>query len=185
MRKVVCLIIVALFVASSSSVALAGKFSVGAFGGLNIPIGQEDKANGTLYGVKGRIILLPFLGVEPNFVFSKYGDKDHEVGGVTMTREGGDITSFGADLVFGTFSGFSQVRFYGILGVNSNTIKWKPLEDQTRLGLSFGSGVEFLPTDVFSIEVRARLHSISLDGGGGRNNLELTAGLNYYFGPSL
>jgi hypothetical protein len=185
MRRIICLIIVALFLAGSSSVALAGKFSVGAFAGLNIPIGQQDKANGTLYGAKGRIILLPFLGVEPNLVFSKYGDKDHEVGGQTMTREGGDITSFGADLAFGTFSGFSQVRFYGILGINSNTIKWEPSEDQTRLGLSFGAGVEFLPTDVFSIEARARVHSISLDGGGGRNNLELTAGLNYYFGPSL
>jgi hypothetical protein len=32
------------------------------------------------------------------------------------------------------------------------------------------------------IEVRARYHGISLEGGGGRNNLELSGGLNYYFG---
>jgi hypothetical protein len=36
---------------------------------------------------------------------------------------------------------------------------------------------------MLGIEVRARVHSISLKGGGGRDNLELTGGLNYYFGP--
>jgi len=185
MKRTVCLSLMALFLIGTASVASAGKFSIGGFAGLNIPIGQEDMGNGTLFGAKGRILLLPFLGVEPNFVFSQYGDKDHTnpMSGETMTREGGDITSFGVDAVIGTFSGFSKARFYGILGINSNTLKWEPHPDQTRLGLSFGAGIEFLPTDVFGIEVRARVHSISLEGGGGRNNLELTAGLNYYFGP--
>ncbi|KPK99740.1 MAG: hypothetical protein AMJ91_06545 [candidate division Zixibacteria bacterium SM23_73_3] len=183
MKKIVCLSLICIFLVGASSVAAAGKFSIGGFAGLNIPIGQEDMGNGTLFGVKGRVLLLPFLGVEPNFVFSQYGDKEHNVGGETMTREGGDITSFGADAVFGSFSGFSQARFYGLLGINSNTLKREKIPDQTRLGLSFGAGIEFLPTDVFSIEVRARIHAISLDGGGGRDNLELTAGLNYYFGP--
>ncbi len=183
MKKIVCLSLVVLFLMGISSVAYAGKFSLGGFVGLNIPIAQEDMGNGILYGAKGRILLLPFLGVDPNFVFSQYGDKEHNVRGKTETREGGDITSFGADLVFGTFSGFSKVRFYGLLGINSNTLKREKIPDQTRLGLSFGTGIEFLPTDVFSIEVRARVHTISLDGGGGRDNLELTAGLNYYFGP--
>jgi len=183
MKKIVCLSMMALFLVGASSVASAGKFSIGGFAGLNIPIAQEDMGNGTLFGAKGRILLLPFLGVEPNFVFSKYGDKDHDILGGAQTREGGDITSFGVDAVIGTFSGFSKARFYGILGINSNTFKWEPFEDQTRLGLSFGTGIEFLPSDIFSIEVRARVHTISLEGGGGRNNLELTAGLNYYFGP--
>ncbi len=183
MKKTVCLSMIVFFLIGASPVLSAGRFSIGGFAGLNIPISQEDKGSGILYGAKGRILLLPFLGVEPNFVFSEYGDKDHDYDGVTDTRKGGDITSFGADLVFGTFSGFSKARFYGILGINSNTLKWEPFEDQTRLGLSFGTGIEFLPTDVFSIEVRARVHSISLEGEGGRNNLELTAGLNYYFGP--
>lgn len=183
MKKIACLSMMVLFLFGASSVASAGKFSIGAFAGLNIPIAQEDMGNGTLFGAKGRIVLLSFLGVEPNFVFSKYGDKDHDILGGTQTREGGDITSIGVDAVIGTFSGFSKVRFYGILGINSNTFKWEPFEDQTRLGLSFGTGIEFLPSDIFSIEVRARVHAISLEGGGGRNNLELTAGLNYYFGP--
>lgn len=185
MKKTLCLGMLILFLAGTSSATAAGRFSIGCFAGLNFPISQEDMGNGTLFGAKGRILLLPFLGVEPNFVFSEYGDKKHEILEGTQTRKGGEITSFGADAVFGTFSEFSQVRFYGILGINSNTFKWEPHEDQTRLGLSLGTGMEFLPTDAFSIEVKVRVHAISLEGGGGRDNLELSAGLNYYFGSPI
>ncbi len=185
MKKLVCFNMMLLFLVGASSVGAAGKFSVGAFAGLNMPLIQEDMGNGTLFGAKGRITLLPFLGVEPNIVFSNYGDKDIEDddGNLIGTRKGGEVTSFGVDAVFGNFSGFSQARFYGLVGVNSNTMKRDGLSDQTRLGVSLGTGIEFLPADAFGIEVRARIHSISLDGGGGRNNLELSAGLNYYFGP--
>lgn len=183
MRKIIYLILLALFLAGIPSVASAERFSIGGFVGLNIPIGQEDVSNGTLFGAKGRALLLPFLGVEPNFVFSEYGDREHDIDGVTMTRKGGDVTSFGVDGVVGTFSGFSQVRFYGLFGVNSNTTKREGLPDKTRLGIALGAGIEFLPSDMFSLEVRARIHAISSEGGGGRDNLELSAGLNYYFGP--
>jgi hypothetical protein len=183
MKKIVCLSLMFLFLAGLSSVASAGKYSIGAFAGLNIPVVQKDVGNGTVFGAKGRIVVLPFLGVEPNLVISKDGDKDHDVGGVTMTRAGIDITSFGVDAVIGTFSGFSKVRFYGIFGLNSNTLKRKPFSDETRIGLALGTGVEILPVETLGIEVRARVHTISQEGGGGRSNLELTGGLNYYFGP--
>jgi hypothetical protein len=185
MKKTLFLFMIVLFLAGASSVNAAGKFSLGGFAGINIPVMQEDVGNGTLFGAKGRVILMPFLGVEPNFVFSKNGDKDikDDGGNVLGTREGGKVTSFGVDAVLGSFSGFSKATFYGLVGVNSNTLKKEGIPDQTRMGISFGTGVEFLPTEVFGVEVRARVHSISLEGGGGRNNLELTVGLNYHFGP--
>ena len=166
-----------------TSAVSAAKFSLGVFGGVNIPILQEDVSNGTVFGVKGRVMVMPFLGLEPNFVMSKYGDKDMDVLEQTMTRKGGDINSFGLDAVLGTFSGFSKVRFYGLVGLNSNSLKRDGIPNQTRLGVSIGTGLEFMAMDMLSIEVRARVHSISLEGGGGRDNVELTGGLNYYFGP--
>jgi len=172
-----------IIVMGTFSFASAGRISIGGFAGWNIPLYQKDVETGKVFGAKGRIILLPFLGVEPNFVFSEYGDKDYDVDGQILTRKGGDITSFGADVVWGSFDSFSPARFYGILGINSNTLKRQGFADLTRLGVSLGSGVELLVTDVFSIEIRARIHAISLEGGGGRNNLELTGGVNYYFGP--
>ena len=182
MRKVICLIIVALFVASSSSVALAGKFSVGAFGGLNIPLAQDDAKSGALYGAKGRILLLPYLGIEPYFAFAKYGGKDIEVRDTSFTGEGGDITSFGADLVLGSISGLGKTRFYALVGINSNSYKREGIPDETGLGLAFGTGVEFFPTEMVSLEFRAKYHPIKL-GDGGRVHLEISGGLNYYFGP--
>ncbi len=170
-----------LTIVSSTSGA---EFGIGGFAGINIPLAQEDVDNGILYGIKGRILVLPFLGVDPNFVYSNYGDKDHAMGERSDTREGGTITSFGADLVLGTLSGFRRTRFYALLGANSNTLKFKGISDQTQLGLSFGAGLEFLASEVLGIEARARLHGISLEGGGGRNNLELSGGLNYYFGEN-
>jgi len=171
-----------LFLLMMVSTASAAKFSIGGFAGVNIPLFQEDVKSGLLFGAKGRIAVLPFLGVEPNFVYSKYGDKDFDIGGLSMSRESGTITSFGLDLLLMTPGEFSRGRFYALLGVNSNSLKREGLADQTQLGLSFGTGFEFLPTDILGIEVRARLHGISLEGGGGRNNLELSGGLNYHFG---
>lgn len=185
MKKLFCLCMMLLFLACTSSAFASGKFSIGGFAGINIPVMQEDVGNGTLFGAKGRIVLMPFLGVEPNLVFSKYGDKDikDDAGNVLGTRKGSKVTSFGVDAVLGSFSGFSKATFYGLVGLNSNTMKRDGLPDQTRLGYSFGAGVEFLPTEVFGVEVRAKIHSITLEGGGGRNNVELTVGMNYHFGP--
>ena len=170
-----------LFLLIIVSTASAGKFSIGGFAGVNIPLFQDDVKSGLLFGAKGRIAVLPFLGVEPNFVYTK-GDKDFDVGGQSMNRGALTITSFGVDLLLMTPGEFSRGRFYALLGINSNSLKREGLANQTQLGLSFGTGFEFLPTDILGIEVRARLHGISLEGGGGRNNLELSGGLNYHFG---
>jgi hypothetical protein len=183
MRKITYLGMAVLLLFCLTSAVSAAKFSIGAFGGVNIPILQEDVSNGTVFGVKGRVMVMPFLGLEPNFVMSKFGDKDIDVLDQTMTRKGGDINSFGLDAVLGTFSGFSKVRFYGLAGINSNSMKRDGIPNQTRLGISIGTGLEFMAMDVLSVEVRARVHSISLEGGGGRDNVEVTGGLNYYFGP--
>jgi hypothetical protein len=182
MRKVICLIIVALFVAGSSSVALAGKFSVGAFGGLSIPLVQDDAKSGALFGAKGRILLLPYLGVEPYFAMAKIKGGDAEAREETFTLGDGDVTSFGADVVLGSISGVGKTKFYGLVGINSNSYKRDRVPDESGLGFDFGGGVEFFPTEMVSLELKAKYHPIKL-GEGGRVNLEFSGGVNYYFGP--
>jgi hypothetical protein len=181
MKKSIWVLGIILFLLIMVSSASATRFGIGGFAGMSIPLAQDDVKSGALYGAKGKIQLLPFLGLEPNFVYSK-GDKDFDIGGQSMSRGDLTITSFGADLVFGNPVGFSRGRFYGLLGANANTLKRKGMDDQTQFGLSFGTGFEFLPTENLGIEVRAKYHGISLEGGGGRNNLELSGGLNFYFG---
>jgi hypothetical protein len=184
MRKVICLIIVALFVAGGSSGAVAqeGKFSVGAFGGFSIPLAQDDAKGGALFGAKGRILLLPYLGVEPYFSMAKVKGDDAEAREETFALGDGDVTSFGADLVLGSVSGRGHTKFYGLVGINSNSYKRDRVPDESGLGLAFGTGVEFFPTEMMSLEFRAKYHPIKI-GEGGRVHLELSGGVNYYFGP--
>jgi len=184
MRKVICLIIAVLFVAGSSSgaIAQAGKFSVGAFGGFSIPLAQDDAKGGALFGAKGRILLLPYLGVEPYFAMAQIKGKDAEAREETFTLGDGDITSFGADLVLGSISGLGKTKFYGLVGINSNSYKRERVPDESGLGFAFGGGVEFFATEMMSLEFRAKYHPIKI-GEGGRVHLDLSGGVNYYFGP--
>lgn len=176
--SVLGVILVLLMLVSSAS---AAKFSLGGFAGLNLPLAQQDAKSGALFGAKGRILLLPLLGLEPNFSFAKYGGKDVEVRETTFPREGGDITSFGADIVFGSLSAMGKMKIYGLAGMNYNTYKREGVPDESGLGLAFGTGFEYFTTEMLSLEFRAKYHAIKL-GDGGRVQLEFTGGLNYYFG---
>jgi len=182
MKKSISVLAATLFLLMMISSASAARFSIGGFGGLNLPIAQDDASSGALFGAKGRILLLPFLGLEPNFCFAKYGGKDvDDVRGKSYTQEGGDITSFGADLVFGSMSSMGKTRVYGLAGLNSNTYKREKLEDESGLGVAFGTGFEFFPQEMLSLEIRAKYHAIKV-GDGGKVHLEFSGGLNYYFG---
>jgi hypothetical protein len=181
MKKTVCIALIVLFLLGISSVASAGKFSFGAFAGVNIPIAQSDAKSGVLFGAKGRVTLLPFLGLEPNFTSAKHGGKDIEVRETSFSRKGGNITSFGLDVIIGTLSSMSKMRIYGLLGINSNTYGGEGISDESGLGLALGTGLEFFATEFLSVETRAKYHPIKL-GDGGRVHLELSGGLNYYFG---
>ena len=75
-----------------------------------------------------------------------------------------------------------KTRFYGLVGINSNTYKREGIPDETGMGVAFGTGVEFFPAEMLSLEFRAKYHPIKL-GEGGRVHLELSGGVNYYFGP--
>jgi hypothetical protein len=176
--SVLGMILVLLMMVSSAS---AAKFSIGGFAGLNLPLAQQDATSGALFGAKGRILLIPVLGLEPNFSFAKYGGKDIEVREKSYTRDGGDITSFGADLLLGSLSAMGKTKIYGLVGINSNTYKREGMSNESGVGLAFGTGFEYFTTEMLSLEIRAKYHAIKV-GDGGRAHLELTGGLNYYFG---
>ncbi len=181
MKKTIYVGILVLLLFCLPSVVSAAKYSIGAFGGMNIPIAQDDTKSGALFGVKGRVPLLPFLAVEPNFLVADFKGKDLTVQDKSYPRDGGSFTSFGADLILGTLSGMSKLKFYGLAGINTNTYKRKGMENKTGLGLTIGTGLEFFPSEILSVEIRSRYHPIKI-GDGGRVHVEISGGLNYYFG---
>ncbi len=54
-----------------STSGYAFRFSVGGFGGLNMPVAQEDTKSGTAFGAKARIPLMGSLAIEPNILFAE------------------------------------------------------------------------------------------------------------------
>jgi hypothetical protein len=173
--------------------AEAFRFSVGAFGGLNFPVAQEDTRSGSVFGIKGHIPVSTFLAIEPNFQSIKNGDASYDVqyvdnGPITaMTHEGGKFTSFGIDVTIGSVMGYKGFGACGILGISSAKFAKKGIPDLSKgsywLGVGFGYGF----TDQISLDVRAKAlffpykDEIKNKDTGSRKNGLITVGLNYFF----
>jgi len=194
MKFRIALLILLLSVVMFSPMAQAFRFSVGAFGGMNLPVAQEDTKSGTVMGLKARIPLTTFLAVEPNYTYLKNGDGEVKVGSlgdITMTRDGGKYSTFGIDVVFGGVSGYKGFNAYGILGVASAKFAKKGLPDLTKGSLWLGVGFEFGITDYLSVDFRGKGlifpykdDSYGKGDTGSRKNGAITIGVNYYFGVS-
>lgn len=164
--------------------ALAVDVAVGAFGGYNIPIIQDDAGGGVLYGAKAKISGLAMFVLEPTITMITVGDKENEddlIG--TFTQEGGSITSMELNVTTGSYRTLPGLGFYGIGGIGmysmSSDVPYK--DDESRLGFSFGTGIVTKVAAQIDFDVNARLIFITEDGGGSRSSAGISAGLNYYF----
>ena len=182
MRKWLCFSAILFVMGGIYTVAMASDISVGVIGGLNIPIAQDDAGNGSLFGAKLRIAAISFLAVEPVLTFMQQGDAAAEIGDEEFELDGGKSTALGVNLIIGPSGPPDRVGFYGIIGVASHAVKQEGTEDQNRLAMSLGPGMQIALRDKFALDIDARLHMISLDGGGARKNLGLSGGLVYYLG---
>ncbi len=190
-NAVVLLLFVVLVVAPQAD---AYRFSVGAFGGLNIPVAQEDAESGTAYGIKARLPLTGFIAVEPNYTYLKNGDGEVlvDVNGwdETMTNEGGTFNSFGVDLLIGSVLGYQGFGAYGIVGLSTAKFERNGLPSNSNGSYWLGLGFEYAFNDQISLEMRGKAiifpyddstNPFSSDKGSRKNGL-LTVGVNYYFG---
>lgn len=162
------------------STAMARPIGVGAFAGLNIPIVQEDAGNGPLYGARLRLVMTPFLALEPTLAYLKQGDVSVEVGNEEIDLDGGQSTALGVNVIVGSVGPPADLRIYGILGVASHAMKQEGTEDESRFAMSLGPGLEIGVANKLALDFEARLHMISLEGGGARKNLGLSGGLIFF-----
>lgn len=167
-------------VASTAMIALlcgagsaqAVSVGIGAFGGITYPIVQDDTGQGTQFGVRAPVSLMPLLTVEPYFASSSGGDADESFG----TRSGLDVTAFGANVLLPFGTGF---RFYPFAGIGSHTLKRTGSEDVTHTGYNFGLGFGFSPPLAgLSIDVRGELNAV-VDGDVSRKWGNATVGVSY------
>jgi hypothetical protein len=172
MKRVIALALA--LTAFTAATACAGSVGLGAFAGVSLPVVQEDVGQGTLFGLRAPVKLVPLLTVEPYWASSSLGSKDVTVGGLTYTREGPDETAFGLNAMLTTGG---SVQFYPFVGMGSTKLKRTGM-DATFSTYNFGLGLGFAPVPKLSVHVRGELQ-MAVDNGASRKFANITAGASY------
>ena len=172
MKRVIVMALVA--TALCTSVARAASIGFGFFAGASVPIVQEDQDNGSLWGFRAPVKLVPLLAVEPYFSSASLGDKTQEIGGFSVTREGSDVTGFGLNAML-TMGG--PVRIYPFVGIGSAKYKRTGQDESfTAYNLGLGFGVGLIPK--LDLDLRGELQAAS-DGDVSRKVVNISLGASY------
>jgi hypothetical protein len=178
MRKLLC--IVALL-ALTPGAARAISVGAGAYGGWSIPVVQDDNGNGSLWGLRLPVNFTPMVSLEPYFGSTSGGSKTQDLGGgLSTTREGIDVTSYGVNALLSFGAGF---KFMPFAGLGSNRMKRAGL-DQSETGYDFGLGLGFsLPVAHLGVDLRGALNIVQdpATSQASRKWAEITAGVSYAF----
>jgi opacity protein-like surface antigen len=172
MKRILVMALVA--TALLAGAAHAASIGLGFFGGASVPIVQEDQDNGSVWGLRAPVKLLPLLTAEPYFSSAALGDKTQSVGGFSVTREGSDVTSFGLNAML-TMGG--PVRFYPFAGIG--TAKYKRTgqdESFTAYNLGLGLGIGVIPK--LDLDLRGEFQAAA-DGDVSRKVVNISLGASY------
>lgn len=173
MRRIMALTFAALVLAGGT--AHAASIGVGAFGGMSFPILQDDADNGSLFGVRFPVHVVPLFAVEPYWASSSLGDKTVDLGGgLTVTRQGFDVKAYGVNAMLTTGG---PVQFYPFVGIGSSKLS-RTGSDQTLTTYDFGVGLGLSPIPKLSVQVRGELDA-AVDNGASRKFANVTVGASY------
>jgi Outer membrane protein beta-barrel domain len=155
--------------------AQAGMVGIGAFGGLSIPIVQDDNGQGPMFGIRVPVMLAPMFTVEPYFAMTTAGEATQEIGDVEYTRDGFEATGFGANVLL-TFG--DKVQFYPFAGIAMSTLTRDETDDLDLTGFNFGLGLGFSPVEKFRVHLRGEGQVLTKDERG-RVFGNATVGVSY------
>jgi hypothetical protein len=177
MKRIIPLVLLALVLGAGAAGAVGLKIGGGAFGGVSIPVLQDDSKQGTIFGLRLPVGVLPLLTVEPYWATSSLGDAEETFGGLPYTRDGGKVTAYGVNAML-TMGG--PVHFYPYVGLASHKLTRAAAEDLTKLGYNFGLGLGFSVIPRLDVDLRGELNMITLDETS-RKFANVTAGVSYHF----
>jgi opacity protein-like surface antigen len=184
MKRTVCMML-ALAALATPVMSQGIKLGVGVNGGLDIPVLQDDQKQGTIFGFRGRVNLIPLITVEPNLMFTSYGDPDlddPDYEGITADLDGSKITSYGVDGTIGTGFGMPGFQPFGIAGIGMYKVKNDQTgEDDSNFGWSAGLGFGLGITPQIGADIRGKAVVIPIEGAS-KKSIVATVGLYYYFG---
>jgi hypothetical protein len=178
MRRTALLAVLVLALAAPVAAAPIG-IGVAAFGGVSVPIIQDDVSQGSLFGIRVPVKALPMITVEPYWMKSGLGDKEETIGGVTYTREGFDHTGIGVNAIFGGGLGFGLHPYVGI-GSHKLERAGTPEIKETAYNVGLGFGLNAIPK--ISIQIRGELNMV-VTGDTSRKFANATVGFGYSLLP--
>jgi len=177
MRKLFTLAALALFLTAASANAVT--IGIGAFGGLSIPIVNDLSTQGSVFGVRAPVGLSPMFTAEAFYSQAALGDAEESFGGpVTYTRDGGEVTGFGANLLLHMGSG--STRFFPFAGIGSYKIERSGSEEISDVGYNFGLGIGFGVPSMPALSFDVRGEAVIIATGETSQKLgNVTAGVSY------
>src|SRR2546422_3803573 len=116
------LALLGLFLVPGVAPAVQPTIGIGGFGGLSVPIVQDDVKSGSMFGVRVPVTLMSFVSVEPFFASSSLGDGEQTIGGITYTRDGFKNKSYGINAFLGSLKGNPGFRIYPYIGIASSKL---------------------------------------------------------------
>jgi len=180
MRKAVLMLALVLLLCSTAA-GQSVRFGVGAFGGPDFPIGSDDQAQGTVFGIRAKISAFPIITFEPSLAFTSFGEPSSD--DFVLDLDGSKVTAYGVDALLGAPVGGKGFAMFGILGAGFYKVKRdQTFEDHTELGWSAGLGFALGFTPMVSADARGKLNVMPYEEGGALKSVSATVGINYFFG---
>jgi hypothetical protein len=173
--------------------ALAGPaygivdLSAGPYFGMTVPIVNDDAKRGSMFGLQARVSVLSFLAVGAHFQSGSFGNPEETFfagtpGEVTLEKDGGDLTTFAADVFLGGSGGTPGISFYMVGSIG--TYKWKRdnVDEVSEISYAVGPGLEMVLPFGLGIEGRAMFEVVPKGDDGSFKNFLWFIGANYHFG---
>ncbi len=179
MKRYFGLALIALALAVAAPRAQAVSVGAEAFGGMSIPILQDDSDQGSVFGVRVPVAVLPMLTAEPWIAKSALGNKSVTIANIGYERDGGDLTAFGLNARLGGVTG-PGVSFFPYAGIGSFKLTRSGSEDISKVGYDVGLGLTLTPAPKFGIGLRGQFDMIPT-GDTSRKYGEVQLGLSYSF----
>jgi outer membrane protein with beta-barrel domain len=172
MRKVLLWTLLAFAVPATAGATSVG---VGVFGGISIPVLNDLAEQGSQFGLRVPVNLVPMLTVEPFFASSALGEVDEVVPG-SGPRDGGDVTAFGVSAL-ATF-GVPAFRLFPFVGIGSYKIEQQSAEEVNEAGYNIGLGLGISPMPKLTLDLRGEFLMIPT-GETSRKFANVTVGASY------
>jgi len=193
MRSILLAVIV-LAVASVPCFAVA-DLAVGAYGGMTIPVVNDEAELGPLFGLQARLSFFQFLAIGAHYHNANYGNPEQTFfegtpQEFTGSKDGGAVNAFSGDLYLGRVGG-QGFNFFLVGSIGS--FSWsRDAGDITKALYAAGLGFEIILPFNLGIEGRGTIEVIpyggdelgNASGDGSYKNATWFIGANYHFGTT-